>query len=71
MKKIEIDLGVCKDLGANAAVCLAVVNNTKGQLSNTDVAKYVGISFPTAQKILQTLTEKGLIQFNGKRYYKL
>ena len=49
MKKIEIDLNVCKELGANAAVCLAVVNNNKGQLSNTDVAKYVGISFPTAQ----------------------
>ena len=27
MKKIEIDLGVCKEVGANAAVCLAVVNN--------------------------------------------
>ena len=71
MKKIEIDLNVCKELGANASVCLAVVNNNKGPLSNTDVAKVVGISFPTAQKILQTLTEKGLIQFNGKRYYKL
>lgn len=71
MKKIEIDLGVCKEVGANAAVCLAVVNNYKGKLSNTDVAKYVGISFPTAKKILQGLTEKGLIQSDGKRYYKL
>ena len=71
MKKIEIDLGVCKEVGANAAVCLAVVNNNKGKLSNTDVAKEVGISFPTAQKILQGLTEKGLIQSDGKRYYKL
>lgn len=71
MKKLEIDLEVCKEYGANAAVCLAVVNNDKGQLSNTDVSRLVGISFPTAQKTLQTLTEKGLIQFNGKRYYKL
>lgn len=71
MKNLEIDLEVCKEYGANAAVCLAVVNNYKGQLSNTEVANYVGISFPTAQKTLQTLTKKGFIQFNGKRYYKI
>ena len=71
MKKIEIDLNVCKELGANVAVCLAVVNNNKGQLSNTNSAKIVGISFPTAQKILHELAEKGLIQSCAKMYSKI
>ena len=71
MKELKIDMEVVKEHGANAAVVLAVVNKSSEKVSNMDIAREVGLSFPTAQKILQTLTEKGFIQFNGKRYYKI
>lgn len=71
MKKVEIDLEVVKQYGANAAVCLAVINQSKGKMSNTDIARIVGISFPTAQKILHELAEKGLIQSCAKMYSKI
>ena len=71
MKKVEIELSVVKQYGANAAVCLAVINQSNVKMSNTDIARIVGISFPTAQKILHELSEKGLIQSCGKMYSKI
>lgn len=71
MKTIEIKLSDVKELGANATVILAVINNTDGELSNTDVAKEVGLSFPTAQKLLQELADRGLIKPVGKKYTKI
>ena len=71
MESITLNLSTIKELGANAAVVLAVVNQSKEKMSNTDVARIVGISFPTAQKILHDLAEKGLIQSCAKMYCKI
>lgn len=71
MKNVTVDLRTVKEIGANAAVVLAVVNNSEVKLSNTEVAGIVGISFPTAQKILQSLVEDGKIQMAGKFYCKI
>lgn len=71
MKNVTVDLRTVKEIGANAAVVLAVVNNSEVKLSNTEVASIVGISFPTAQKILQSLVEDGKIQMAGKFYCKI
>lgn len=70
MKDLKIDMDVVKKHGANAAVVLAVVNKSTVKVSNTDIAREVGISFPTAQKILSELADDGLIQQCGKMYCK-
>ena len=71
MKELKIDMEVVKEHSANAAVVLAVVNMSDDKVSNTDIAREVGISFPTAQKILSELAENGLIQQCGKMYCKI
>lgn len=71
MNKLEVELSVVKNYNANAAVVLAYVNTSDKALSNTEVANGVGISFPTAQKVLQTLANDGLITEVGKLYRKL
>lgn len=71
MEELKIDMVVVKEHGANAAVVLAVVNKSDEKVSNTDIAREVGISFPTAQKILSELAENGLIQQCGKMYCKI
>ena len=71
MKEIKIDMEVVKEHGANSAVVLAVVNQSTEKVSNTDIAREVGLSFPTAQKILSGLAEFGLIKQCGKLYSKI
>lgn len=71
MKELKIDMEAVKKYGANAAVVLAVVNKSADNVSNTDIAREVGISFPTAQKILSELAVFGLIQQCGKMYCKI
>lgn len=71
MKEIKIDMEVVKEHGANAAVVLAVVNKSTENVSNTDIVREVGLSFPTAQKILSGLAELGLIKQCGKLYSKI
>lgn len=71
MKELKIDMEVVKEHSANAAVVLAVVNMSDDKVSNTDIAREVGISFPTAQKILSELAENGLIQQCGKKFCKI
>ena len=71
MKELKIDLEVVKKYGTNAAVVLSVVNNSKEAVSNTSVANILGISFPTAQKTLQTLVDVGLIKACGKLCSKI
>lgn len=71
MKELKIDMEVVKEHSANAAVVLAVVSMSDDKVSNTDIAREVGISFPTAQKILSELAENGMIQQCGKLYCKI
>ncbi len=70
-EELVIKMNVVKEHGANAAVVLAVVNKSADKVSNSDIAREVGISFPTAQKILSELAEKGLIKQCGKMYSKI
>ena len=70
-KKLVVNVKIVKQHGANCAVVLGVVNSSEEPLSNTEVAGYLGFSFPTAQKCLQKLADDGLIRMDGKKYRKL
>ena len=69
--EIKVKVRIIKEYGANAAVVLGVINQSEEPLTNTDVATKLGLSFPTAQKCLQTLHEHNLIKQDGKKYIKL
>lgn len=71
MKKLEIDLMQVKQLGTTAAIVLAFVNKSNDRVSNADIAREIGITFPTAQKTLLSLAENGFIQSVGKQYEKI
>lgn len=60
-----------REIGALNSICLAVVNNNKSKVSNSYVARELGISFPTAQNALRTLAEKGLIMPCDKKYSRI
>jgi DNA-binding Lrp family transcriptional regulator len=47
------------------------VNKIDTIVSNTDIATALGISFPTAQRLLQSLAEDGHILRVGKKFQKL
>jgi predicted transcriptional regulator len=70
-RELTIDMRVVKNHGATAAVVLAVVQNSIGRVSTTQVATDVGCTFPTAQKNLRLLVDDQLIRTDGKVYWKI
>ena len=71
--KIEIETRVVKEHGCVHAVVLGMINNAVEPLSTKDVSNMVGISFPTAQKVLKELVDASLIKVSGeydKKYTK-
>lgn len=68
---LEIEVSAVKNLGISEAVVLAYVNKIDTIVSNTDIATALGISFPTAQRLLQSLAEDGHILRVGKKFQKL
>ena len=71
--KIEIETRVVKEHGCVHAVVLGMINKAVEPLSTKDVAYMVGISFPTAGKVLNALVDANLIKVIGeydKKYTK-
>ena len=70
-QELSVNMRVVKDHGANAAVVLAVIKDSYGLMSVTQVANAVGITYPTAHKCLDILAGKNLIKAKDKLYGKL
>ena len=71
-RELTIDMRVVKNHGANAAVVLAVINNSDGDMTITEVAGAVGITYPTAHKCLDLLVnEKAIATVDKSTYRKL
>lgn len=68
---IEINMDLVRKLGANAAVALAIVEKIGEKVSNSQVQREMGVSFPTAQKTLELLHLNGAIRKDGKLYCKI
>ena len=68
--ELTIDMRVVKDLGANSAIVLAVINNADGKMTISEVAGAVGITYPTAHKCLDLLFSEKYIQAVDKSTYR-
>lgn len=68
---VVVDLNIVRVQGVQAGVALAIVKETREPMTNTQLAKTMGITFPTAQKILAQLAQAGLIKADGKKYVKI
>lgn len=70
---IEISTRVVKEHGCVHAVVLGLINSAVEPLSTKEIACNVGISFPTAGKVLNALVDANLIKVIGeydKKYTK-
>lgn len=68
-RELTIDMRVVKNHGANAAIVLAVINNA-GDMTITEVANAVGITYPTAHKCLDLLVAEKYIKAVDKSTYR-
>jgi len=68
-QELTIDMRVVKNHGANAAVVLAVINNGYCNMTITEVANQVGITYPTAHKCLDLLVAEKYIKAVDKSTY--
>jgi predicted transcriptional regulator len=69
--QLTIDTKVMKEYGVTAAVVLAIVNISDGDVAPTEIAKEVGITYPTAQKNLRMLADFNMIKANGNAFSKI
>jgi DNA-binding transcriptional regulator GbsR (MarR family) len=69
--ELTVSMSIVKEHGANCAIVLGVINASSEPMTNSEVAKAVGISFPTAQKCLKTLANNNLIRQYVDAYVKL
>ena len=69
-RELTIDMRVVKNHGSNAAIVLAVINNAYGDMTITEVANAVGITYPTAHKCLDMLVAEKYIKAVDKSTYR-
>lgn len=69
--KLEIETSKVRKYGPAGVVALAYVQASYEPVSNSDMSKFLGVTFPTAQKILKRLEDDGLIKESGKGYVKI
>lgn len=58
-------------MSANMALCLGLVQASAKELTNTDVANALRLSFPTAQKCLRELVARNYICETATGYRKI
>ena len=69
-RELTIDMRVVKNHGANSAIVLAVINNAYGDMTITEVANAVGITYTTAHKCLDMLVAEKYIKAVDKSTYR-